>query len=154
MSDAPHVVIGATGMLGRAVVAELRGRGIEPLTPTRAEVDLARPESIDALPVCDALFNCAAWTDVDGAEAHEAEATVINGEAVSRLASKCSGGFVTFGTDYVFNGRGESPYKTNASRDPINAYGRSKAAGEHLLESSSSAWLNVRTSWLYAPWAN
>ncbi|MGD1915230.1 MAG: dTDP-4-dehydrorhamnose reductase [Phycisphaerales bacterium] len=154
MSDAPHVVIGATGMLGRAVVAELRGRGIEPLTPTRAEVDLAQPDSIDALPMCEALFNCAAWTDVDGAEAHESEATVINGKAVSRLAMKCSGGLVTFGTDYVFDGRGESPYKTDAKRDPINAYGRAKAAGEQLLESSSTSWLNIRTSWLYAPWAN
>lgn len=155
MSDQPHVVIGATGMLGRAVVAELRSRGIEPLTPTRAEVDLARPESINALPMCEALFNCAAWTDVDGAETHEDEATVINGESVSRLASKCDdGGFVTFGTDYVFNGRGQSPYDPYHDRDPINAYGRSKAAGEELLDLRHAAWLNVRTSWLYAPWGN
>lgn len=153
MSTEPFVVIGSTGMLGRAVAVELRRRGIEFLAPTRAEVDLSNLETIDRLPHCHAIINCAAWTDVDGAEGHEAQATVVNGEAVSRLASRCvGGGYVGFSTDYVFDGRGTTPYGPMHGRAPLNAYGRSKAVGEELLGLKHAAWLNIRTSWLYAPW--
>lgn len=153
MSNEPFVVIGSTGMLGRAVAADMRRRGIEFLAPTRAEVDLSKLETIDRLPQCHAIINCAAWTDVDGAEGHEAEATLVNGEAVSRLASRCVGGvYVGFSTDYVFDGRSTTPYCSSHERAPLNAYGRSKAYGEELLELEHTTWLNIRTSWLYAPW--
>jgi dTDP-4-dehydrorhamnose reductase len=61
---------------------------------------------------------------------------------------------VNYGTDYVFNGRATSPYHANEPREPLNAYGRSKAVGEELLERSGASFLHLRTSWLYAPWGN
>lgn len=61
---------------------------------------------------------------------------------------------VTYSTDYVFDGQAQRPYRTGEKRAPLNAYGRSKAVGEELLERSGGRWMNIRTSWLYAPWGN
>ncbi len=152
------LLIGGTGMLGRAMQHELRTRGVRFEAPTRAAIDLSRADHIERT-IGEGEFalvlNCAAWTDVDGAEAHEAQATAINGAAVAHLARACrqSGAFlVNYGTDYVFDGKGIAPYRADQSRNPINAYGRSKAAGEAALERSECPHLQIRTSWLYAPW--
>jgi dTDP-4-dehydrorhamnose reductase len=154
---APVLLIGASGMLGRAMAAQLRARGMRFDAPSRSELDLASPHSIEAFSRADPrplVINCAAWTDVDGAEEHEAEATRINGHAVGELwrLTRMDGTLATFGTDYVFSGESFAPYPIDAPRSPLNAYGRSKAAGEEALEARSTGWLNVRTSWLYAPW--
>ncbi len=111
------------------------------------------------------MINCAACTDVDGAEAHEDEATRINGVAVGMLGEACAetgARLVHYSTDYVFNGERDwapataPPYRCDEPRDPVNAYGRSKAAGEIALEpmigSGALDALIVRTSWVYAPW--
>ena len=76
--------------------------------------------------------------------------------AAGRLAHACrraGARLVHFSTDYVFNGTATTPYPTDGRRDPVNAYGRSKAVGERLLEASGCRYLLIRTSWLYAPWA-
>lgn len=152
------LVTGGTGMLGRAVQAELRARGARFDAPTRATLDLSRADHIQNLIAAGdfgLVINCAAWTDVDGAETREADATRINGAAVAQIATACRQGgsfLVNFGTDYVFDGRGTAPYRADHPRAPLNAYGRSKAAGETALERSGAAYLQVRTSWLYAPW--
>ena len=104
------------------------------------------------------VINCAAWTDVDGAEAHEAAATRINGEGVLIVARACADAgamLVHYSTDYVFDGEATVPYRTDQPRKPLNAYGRSKAAGEEALElygGPALNWLCLRTSWLYGPW--
>ncbi|XHC27296.1 dTDP-4-dehydrorhamnose reductase [Phycisphaerales bacterium ac7] len=118
--------------------------------------------AIDGWPI---VVNCAAYTDVDGAEAFEDEATRINGEAVAVLGAACietGARLVHYSTDYVFNGQRDwapataPPYRTDEPRDPVNAYGRSKAVGESLLEplidSGKLDALIIRTSWVYAPW--
>jgi dTDP-4-dehydrorhamnose reductase len=153
----PIILLGADGMLGRAMRELLVSRGASPETPSRTDCDLSAPGSIRRLAVPEGavVINCAAWTDVDGAEQHEAEATAVNGDAVGVLAERCAevgAALVTYGTDYVFDGNASGPYKPAAKRSPIGAYGRSKAAGEELLEKSGASWLNIRTSWLYAPW--
>ncbi|MEQ8316837.1 MAG: sugar nucleotide-binding protein [Phycisphaerales bacterium] len=147
-------VLGGTGMLGRAVLARLAGRGLRVTSLSRADVDLSLPETIANMPPCEVLFNCAAWTDVDGAEAHEAEATQANGHAIGQMLNSGKIGLlVTFGTDYVFDGQGQSPYTIDHERAPLNAYGRSKAVGEESMEDCDvGRWLHLRTSWLYAPW--
>ena len=92
-------------------------------------------------------------TDVDGAETDESTATLINGHAVGALAARCreiGATLVQYSTDYVFNGRASEPYPVDCFRDPVNAYGRSKAVGEELLEQSGADFLLIRTSWLYA----
>jgi dTDP-4-dehydrorhamnose reductase len=150
------VVLGAAGMLGRAV-CEMLEREARPFRAyTRAEIDVTDPAAVArALSNARIVINCAAYTDVDGAEADEGTATRINGDAVGEMARICKAEdavLVHFSTDYVFDGRATSPYSIDAERRPINAYGRSKARGEELLQESGCEHLLVRTSWVYAPW--
>jgi dTDP-4-dehydrorhamnose reductase len=164
--QAAAVLIGADGMLGRAMAAELPVLGWKCIAPTREQLDLSHPETIaHFIDRCrdqyfqppNFIINCAAWTDVDGAEQHEDEATAINGHAIGELVSHCRSdmALLTFSTDYIFDGRASTPYTTDHPRAPLNAYGRSKAAGEAALEEHPRhEWLNIRTSWLYAPWGN
>ncbi len=101
------------------------------------------------------VINCAAYTDVDGAEADEAEATRVNGHGAGNLAARCAetgAVLVHFSTDYVFDGSGTRPYPTDHPLAPLGAYGRSKAAGEAAIRASGCEHLIIRTSWLYAPW--
>lgn len=159
----PVLLIGASGMLGRAFCRALENAFI-PYTPaTRREINLTDERSIERWAEgprgregqCRTWINCAAWTDVDGAETHEAAAVAANGTGVGALAKWCrqaGATLVNFSTDYVFDGRATRPYRVDEPRNPIGAYGRSKAVGEELLEASGCPYLNIRTSWLYAPW--
>ncbi|HYE62003.1 MAG TPA: dTDP-4-dehydrorhamnose reductase [Phycisphaerales bacterium] len=157
MSNAPLVLIGSRGMLGRAFFNEFARRG-RPFTPlNREQLDLSKPEDLALAipPRTRIVINCAAWTNVDKAEEHEAEATMVNGEGLGALAHTCAemgAILVNYGTDYVFRGDADKPYRTTEKRSPINAYGRSKAAGEAALHQSGCDYLQIRTSWLYAPW--
>jgi dTDP-4-dehydrorhamnose reductase len=153
----PVLVLGATGMLGRAVTQALGARGVPHAVAPRAEVDLSRFETLAAgVPEgTRAVINCTGWTNVDAAEAQEAEATIINGHGVGKLAERCrqvGAVLVHFSTDYVFPGQASAPYPVDHPRAPLNAYGRSKAVGERLLEQSGAEHLLIRTSWVYAPW--
>jgi len=159
MPETPHILLIAPGgMLGRAVREELTRRGLPHDVAGRDRVDLTSPESIAALPTgFSHVINCAAYTAVDLAEEEEAKATRINGHAVADLAQRCAqidAQLIHYGTDYVFNGSATVPYTVDHPRDPVNAYGRSKAVGEEALEASSARHLYLRTSWLYAPWGN
>ncbi len=153
----PVVLVGASGMLGRAMVDALDAESAEVRVPARSALDLERPETIrDAVSSNAALvINCAAYTDVDGAEREEERAVRTNGDGVGRLAERCrevGALLVHFSTDYVFDGTRSEPYAVDHARSPINAYGRSKARGEELLLASGARHLLVRTSWLHAPW--
>lgn len=152
-------------MLGRAVLRELGAREI-PFAAGDAVPDAPGGISrFDLLDTADlekvasgrwgTVINCAAWTDVDAAERDEAGATLLNGDAVGALGDACARGGATlvhFSTDYVFDGRGTTPYPVDHPIAPINAYGRSKALGESRIASREGGWLIIRTSWLYAPW--
>jgi dTDP-4-dehydrorhamnose reductase len=156
---APILLIGDRGMLGRAF-RELLDR------QTRAyqgldlpEVDAAEPAQIATLfrKPWSALVNCAAFTNVDGAEENEAAALRGNATAPQVLAKACKRAgipLVHFSTDYVFDGKANTPYQVEAPLDPLGAYGRTKAAGEQAIRASGARHLLVRTSWLYAPWGN
>jgi dTDP-4-dehydrorhamnose reductase len=153
----PILVLGATGMVGRAVVELLTAQGLRHLAVERDSVDLSQPESIDAgvAEGTRAVINCTGWTNVDAAEAQEEEATLINGTGVGKLAERCKkvgAVLVHYSTDYVFSGQASAPYPVDHPRSPLNAYGRSKAVGESLLEQSGAEFILIRTSWVYAPW--
>jgi dTDP-4-dehydrorhamnose reductase len=153
----PILVLGATGMLGRAMGLALAARGVTHAASSRAAVDLTRFETLAAgIPEgTAAVINCTGWTNVDAAEAQEAEATVVNGHAIGKLAERCKqvgAVLVHYSTDYVFPGQASAPYAVDHPRAPLNAYGRSKAVGESLLEQSGAEHLLIRTSWVYAPW--
>lgn len=154
---APVLILGKHGMLGRAFSA-LLAREQLPFTATDLpEFDFVDRESIARTigPEVRTVINCAAFTDVDGAEQREPEANEINGAGVGELARRCAetgATLVHYSTDYVFEGTADHPYRIDHPRAPLNAYGRSKALGEVLLEESGARYLLIRTSWLYAPW--
>lgn len=158
MAQMKYLVLGAGGMLGRAWVECLRRADLPHTTLDFPQLDLTDAQQVAALPVdgMRAVINCTGFTDVDGAETREGDATVLNGDAVGWLAQRCAKAGATvvhYSTDYVFEGDATSPYAVDHPRAPLNAYGRSKAVGEVRLESSGASFLLLRTSWLYAPWA-
>ncbi len=151
------VLFGGGGMLARAMDARCRQRTDSLHSFGHSEIDITSAEQVhDAIPSSTRwVVNCAAWTDVDGAESEEARATLVNGEAVGYLAKRCASvgaTLVHFSTDYVFSGEAHVPYEVDSPTCPINAYGRSKLAGEQKLARAGCRFLLVRTSWLYAPW--
>ncbi len=158
MADEKSVILlGSGGMLAHAVEKRLDALGIPCLALNAQACDITSDASVNDLPPANLVINCAAWTDVDGAEDHEAEATEVNGHAVGRIADWCrrrDATLVHFSTDYVFNGVATDPWPIDAPREPVNAYGRSKLVGEQQLEASGASHLLIRTSWLYAPWGN
>jgi dTDP-4-dehydrorhamnose reductase len=139
-------------MLGRDLVAVLSGEKVTALD--RGGLDVTDASRIAAaVPGHDVVVNCAAWTDVDGAEAHEQEATRVNGLGPQLLAAACAASgarLVQISTDYVFDGTATTPYPEDAPPAPRSAYGRSKAAGETAVRSMlpDSSYI-VRTAWLY-----
>ncbi|WP_194891673.1 dTDP-4-dehydrorhamnose reductase [Catenulispora pinisilvae] len=155
--EAPRrwLVTGAGGQLGADLVALLKAEPAAQVTAlTRAELDVTDAAAVTAaVDGHDIVVNAAAWTDVDGAETHEAQATAVNGGGVSSLASACAAGgarLITVSTDYVFDGKGTAPYAEYAPTDPINAYGRSKLVGEQaVLAVLPETGYVVRTAWLY-----
>jgi dTDP-4-dehydrorhamnose reductase len=156
---APILIIGDRGMLGRAFRELLarRTRSFEGHDLPR--VDAAEPAQIANLlrQPWSALVNCAAFTNVDGAEENEAAAMRGNAIAPQVLAAHCAAAgipLVHFSTDYVFDGKARAPYRVDAPLDPLGAYGRTKAAGEQAIRQSGARHLIARTSWLYAPWGN
>lgn len=147
-----YLITGASGMLGRDLQAALAGREVTALG--RADLDVTDAAAVAAaVRGHDVVLNCAAYTKVDDAETHEAEAYAANAIGLANLAAACAdlgARLVTISTDYVFDGTAVEPYAEDTPRNPINAYGRTKAAGEELAiaEHPGGAFV-VRTAWLY-----
>lgn len=159
MTGAPTrlLVVGAGGMLGRELAGLLRAAGREPVALGRSELDLTDAAAVkDAVAGYQVVFNAAAWTDVDGAETHEAEAAAVNGTAVRHLAGACADSgakLLHVSTDYVFPGDAGEPIREDAPTAPLNAYGRSKLIGEQAVrELLPGHGYVVRTAWLYGPY--
>jgi dTDP-4-dehydrorhamnose reductase len=146
-------VTGAHGMLGVDMVDVLRAAKGDVLALGRADLDDLDPAAcLEALADVDVVVNCAAWTDVDGAESHEAEAFAVNAVGAANVARACTARgavMVQVSTDYVFAGDATEPYPVDASIAPINAYGRTKAAGEWAVRAECERSYVVRTAWLY-----
>jgi dTDP-4-dehydrorhamnose reductase len=149
------LVTGAGGMLGTDLVAALRAHPDITVTGLgRHELDITDAGAVDAAVAgTDLVINAAGWTDVDGAESAEDQATRVNGDAVAALARSCrtaGARLVHVSTDYVFAGDAGTPYPEDAPTAPINAYGRSKLAGERAVASIlPDRGFVVRTAWLY-----
>lgn len=146
------LVTGAGGMLGRDLLDVLHDAEVTAVT--RADLDITDATAVlAAVPGHDVVVNAAAWTDVDGAESHEAEATQANGLGPQLLAAACAAEgarLVHISTDYVFDGEATSPYAEDAPLAPRSAYGRSKASGETAVRALlPDASYVVRSAWLY-----
>ena len=161
------LVIGAAGMLGSEVLVQLRARQGNVYAADAAvqqthllPIDITDEKSIqqvfnDIKP--QVVINCAAFTNVDAAEANEDLATAINGHGAGNLATHCRrlGGYlIHISTDYVFDGRANQPYRPNDGVAPQSAYGRSKLLGETFVQSKADQYSIIRTSWLFGPRGN
>jgi dTDP-4-dehydrorhamnose reductase len=145
------LVTGAAGMLGRDVVAAAERAGHDVVALARRDLDIADADAVRAAIAAaapDAVVNCAAWTDVDGAEADEDGATRINGAGAGNVAAAAP--FVVHvSSDYVFDGSATQPYVESDPTGPRTAYGRSKFAGELAVAEAGDQHAIVRSSWLF-----
>jgi dTDP-4-dehydrorhamnose reductase len=153
------LITGGTGQLGIAVSQELGERGLsfqawgsQDLNITQGPI--VRDFIANLSPTV--IVNCAAWTDVDGAEGNEMLASRVNSDGAENMAlaaKQCGAKLIHISTDYVFSGESQDPWRVTDEMNPQSAYGRTKATGERRVlttypENSSV----VRTAWLYSPW--
>ena len=149
------LITGAGGMLGRDVAVAARDVGHEPVALSRAELDISDREAVEQTFIeryPGAVVNCAAWTNVDGAEEHLDEAQDVNGRAAGHVAAAAAavGASVIYpSTDYVFDGSKEAGYVESDRVGPLSAYGMSKLAGERATAAANERHWIVRSSWLF-----
>jgi dTDP-4-dehydrorhamnose reductase len=150
------LITGAAGMLGQDVCDAARSADHEPVVLPRAELDITDAGAVmvafeAARP--DAVINCAAWTNVDGAESAEEDATLVNAVGagnVARGADAVGAWTVHVSSDYVFDGSKREPYVESDAVGPISAYGRSKLGGELAVAAQApERHTIVRSSWLF-----
>jgi dTDP-4-dehydrorhamnose reductase len=152
------LLLGGTGQVGTEIRALASAGNIEVAAPDLAELDLTDASALTravAAGPWDAVINAAAYTDVDRAESEEGVAFAVNGEAPSRLAAETERRgipLIHISTDYVFDGRKGEPYVEHDQVSPLNAYGRSKLAGEQGVLAAGPRHIILRTSWLYSPY--
>lgn len=149
------VITGAGGMLGRDVADACAARGHNVVALAREELDVTDARAVEATLAGarpEVVVNCAAYTDVDGAEDDEAAAMRVNdtGAALVASSSAAHGAKVVYpSSDYVFDGSRRRPYLESDLPSPISAYGRTKQAGETSVAVSNGRHFIVRTSWLF-----
>lgn len=147
------LVFGQTGQVARELLRRAPA-GVTVLALGRDRADLSDPDACGAVVAqaeADAVINAAAWTAVDRAEAEEAAATVVNANApaaMARAAADRGLPFLHLSTDYVFDGTGQTPFLPDQPTAPLNAYGRSKLAGEVAIRAAGGPHLILRTSWV------
>jgi dTDP-4-dehydrorhamnose reductase len=151
------LILGGTGMLGQAVAAAARRRGLAALALPRRQADVADRRALHYWMRAfrpEAVINCAAFTKVDACEGEgRREAFRVNGEAVANVAAEAEQAgarLLQLSTDYVFAGNATAPYGEDSPAGPLSAYGESKLAGERRALAYRRA-LVVRTSWLFGP---
>jgi dTDP-4-dehydrorhamnose reductase len=156
-TDRPRfLLLVKTGQVGFELIRALAPLG-DVTALGRQEADFAQPDSLRAIvrkhaPTC--IVNAAAHTAVDKAEQEEALALRINGEAPGVLAEEAKridAWLVHYSTDYVFDGAKPRPYVENDPTTPLNAYGRTKLAGQRAVAQAGGQHLVFRTSWVYGP---
>jgi dTDP-4-dehydrorhamnose reductase len=153
------LITGGSGQLGIAVSQELGERGMLFTAWGSEDLDTTQGsrvrEFVSQLSPT-VIINCAAWTDVDGAESHETQASRVNGDGAENiaLAAKQYGAkLFHISTDYVFSGESKTPWQVDDTINPQSAYGRTKADGEsRVLATYAESSSIVRTAWLYSPW--
>jgi dTDP-4-dehydrorhamnose reductase len=147
-------------MLGRDLMLAAGNAGHDVVGFGRAELDVTDAERVGRrfeLERPDVVINCAAWTDVDGAETAEDAAFAVNGAGagiVSAAAAKVGASIVYVSTDYVFDGSKGSPYVESDQPAPLSAYGRTKLAGEEATAAANKRHFVVRSSGLFGVGGN
>ena len=149
------LLLGGSGILGTEVLRILQNEKIDYVAPRSSDLDIRIKKLVNDL-VQDFkptwIINCAAWTNVDGAEIFYEDACELNGVAVENIATAAESigcRVIHISTDYVFDGESETPYEENSLVNPINKYGESKLRGEKALSVVLPSSFVIRTSWLY-----
>lgn len=148
-------ITGAAGQLGRQLVS-LLGQRHEVIAFDHASLDVSQPAAIETLAsaAADLVIHAAAWTDVDGCARTPERAYLVNALGTRNVCLACqqSGATLLYvSTNEVFDGTATTPYVEFADPRPVNAYGRSKLAGEEFVRSLLTRWYIVRTAWVFGP---
>ncbi len=149
------LVTGAAGMLGHDVMLAAGNAGHEVVGYGRAELDVTDAAALERkldLERPGVVINCAAWTDVDGAEEAEEAAMAVNGMGAGNLAAAAAavGAPVVYvSSDYVFDGAKGAPYVESDQPAPLSAYGRTKLAGEEATAAANKRHFIIRSAWLF-----
>ena len=162
MSKPVIAVTGKNGQLGYELeqIASAYSGVFDFVFTNRSDLDIGNPSSlVDFFQKYQPTYfiNCAAYTAVDKAETEQESAYLINAESVGLIATQCHLHHCTLihiSTDYVFNGRGTEPYRTDAATDPVNYYGYTKWKGEQLALGNNEQTIIIRTSWVYSMHGN
>ncbi len=151
-------ILGGKGMLGTDLAQVCADRGFEFRIFDLPEFDITDKQQLsDAVDPCDMVVNCAAYTNVDGAESEKELAYKVNCDAVGQLgqlAEKAGKWILHISTDFVFDGNSNEPYIETDKTNPVNEYGRSKLAGEQALIKSGCNYTIMRVEWTYGKAGN
>ena len=163
-------LIGCNGMLGSEIAFQLKQNKI-PFIGTDKEVDITDISALEKFiknvetesyfhseqltrtqRQIKWIINCSAYTNVEKAEEDVELATALNAtgpQNIARVARNIGAKLIHISTDYVFNGKGTSPYKEDSAREPLGVYGKTKAEGEIAIQKEMSQYYIIRTAWLY-----
>lgn len=147
------VISGAGGQLGSVLAAQAARQGRDVLALTSSQWDITDPGAAERIiRSSDVVVNCAAYTNVDGAESDEARAHAVNvdgPEHIARVCADVSAQLIHISTDYVFDGSARRPYEPDDETGPLSVYGRTKLSGEVAVRKTLPEATVVRTAWVY-----
>lgn len=149
------LVTGAEGMVARAVSRVCAELGDDVTAPAKRDLDISDRDSVSRMMIegsFDAVINCAAYTDVDGAESDPDLCFSVNAAGVENLAKACRDAdstFVTISTDYVFEGSKDGFYDESDEPDPRSVYAKAKLEGEKLASAAYARTIVVRSGWIF-----
>jgi dTDP-4-dehydrorhamnose reductase len=152
------LILGSRGQLGQTLKGEIPfcKKMFEVFTPSRSELDITDKESLITYTKqndIDIIVNCAAYTNVKGAETDYENAYAVNVKAIENIcATDCK--IIHISTDYVFDGEKNTPYTEEDITNPLNVYGKTKHEGEEVLLKLKPESFIIRTSWLYSKYGN
>jgi dTDP-4-dehydrorhamnose reductase len=155
------LVTGSNGQLGKCLQDVSKNSStIKWIFKSSVELDITEENSIKQAfksSKIDYLVNCAAYTSVDKAESEIEKAFLVNAEGTRLLANACKehkATLIHISTDFVFDGKKETPYLETDQPNPINIYGASKLKGEEYVNEILTNYFIIRTSWVYSEYGN
>lgn len=149
-------IVGKEGLLAKAFQRVFSAQGINYITSSQKEcdiTDLYQVEKFTSRFPINTIINCSGYTNVDLAEKEADKAFLLNEQGVlhlAQIAKKIEAKLIHFSTDYVFDGKKNSPYLEKDLTNPLNIYGASKYAGELVLQDKLPSSLVIRVSWLFS----